>query len=71
MRRAFRIRRVPPYAGLPFWRWECTLCHPPTRGARYGADALDRIVRISMPRHFRVREYHHKYVLATRGQDAG
>jgi hypothetical protein len=66
--RAFRVRRIPPYIGRPFWKWECTLCHPPATGGRYGWDAQARIIAVSMKHHFRVREYHHKYVLETRGK---
>jgi hypothetical protein len=66
-KRAFRVRRAPPYIGRPFWWWECTLCHPPAHGGRYGREGYRRILGTSMPYHFAVRESHHKYVRVTRG----
>jgi len=66
--RAFRIRRLPPYIGRPVYVWECTLCHPPATGQRCGDDGWLRIIMTSGPRHFRVRMYHHAYVLRTRGK---
>jgi len=59
-RRAFRIWACP--GGEDCWRWECSLCHPPCHGARFGADAWARIVTISLPRHMRVRACHHAWV---------
>lgn len=65
MRRSFRIWQAPgPGLG---WRWECTLCHPPSKGGRYGPGAWERIIRVSLPRHMRVRVYHHRYVARNRG----
>lgn len=43
------------------WRWQCTYCWPPARGARFGRDAFARIVATSMPHHFRCRAGHHEW----------
>jgi hypothetical protein len=63
-RHAFRVysspcacRRCPGIS----WRWECTLCQPAARGRRHGPDAWNRILAISLPRHFRVRYCHHRH----------
>jgi hypothetical protein len=62
-RRSFRIWRCRG-TGLIFWQWECTLCHPPARGGRYGSGGYQKIVTISFPRHMRVRHQHHQHVAA-------
>lgn len=53
------------------WRWECTMCHPPSYGYRTTNDAWYRIMTVSMPRHFFVRRYHHEHVRRTRGGTVG
>lgn len=67
MNRRFRIYRCPCTGA---WRWVCTLCDPPAEGARFSPDAWDRIVAVSMPRHFRVRSSHHEFVHRTKGKTA-
>lgn len=58
------------YLDGPWWRWCCTLCQPPARGARwhhyYGGvqHGLRTVVRVSMKYHFRVRSQHHAFVVA-------
>lgn len=47
----------------PDWCWECTLCDPPCRGGRQGADALERIINVSLPRHLWAKMGHHRWVL--------
>ena len=59
MRQSFRIYRHPQTQS---WRWECSLCWPPARGARFGPDAWLKILRISLPHHMRVRDCHHQHV---------
>ena len=49
------------------WCWECSLCNPPARGMRHGADAYTKIMEVSMPHHMNVRQYHHRWV-AQNGQ---
>jgi hypothetical protein len=61
-RRCFRIYRYPHYGPYEVWHWECTLCQPPAKGARYGPGAWARIVAISLPHHFRARRCHHQWV---------
>jgi hypothetical protein len=48
------------------WRWECTHCFPPARGGRFGPHAYDRIIRTSMPGHFRHRAQHHRWMAHNR-----
>ena len=57
--RKFRIYPA-PFRGA--WRWECTLCDPPAWGQRNGPEAWVKIVTVSMPHHFRVRDGHHRWV---------
>lgn len=49
------------------WRWLCTLCDPPTEGYRVKKGAWEKIMTVSMPRHFKVRDSHHK-VMASRAR---
>lgn len=66
-RLAFRV--FPDFTfGVECWRWECSLCWPPARGARYGPDAYRRVLHTSMPSHFDHRRSHHDWV---RGQLRG
>lgn len=65
-RRAFRVFKCPDTG---FWRWECTLCHPATRGARSGPDAARKIWDFSLRGHMRHRYYHHRWVAANLSQD--
>src|SRR4051794_13191143 len=44
------------------WRWCCTLCDPPSYGARTTADAWEKIVKISLPDHMQFYRKHHAYV---------
>lgn len=41
------------------WEWCCHFCHPPASGSR---NQWADVFRISLPRHFRVREFHHAHV---------
>jgi hypothetical protein len=66
--RKFRVWRDPE-AGC--WRWECTMCHPPSYGCRTTDDAWSRIVTTSLRHHFRVRCCHHKWVLSNYGRTVG
>ncbi len=61
-RRSFRIRRCCGNG----WEWECTLCRPPARGARHGADAWWEVVHWSLPRHMANRRFHHAFARSTR-----
>jgi hypothetical protein len=67
-RRKARVWRDPE-AGC--WRWECTLCHPPAYGCRTTDDAWYRIITTSLPHHFRVRVYHHRWVVSRYGRTVG
>lgn len=58
MRRSFRVWQ----AGPGWWRWECTLCHPPMTGGRHGGAAWRLIVTTSLRQHLRSRHYHHQWV---------
>ena len=58
-RRSFRIYHGPFHDS---WRWECSMCDPPAYGQRCGPDAWLKIVTISMPHHFRVRDGHHRWI---------
>lgn len=40
------------------WYWCCTYCQPTTTGSR---NTWTDIIRISLPRHFRVRYFHHQW----------
>lgn len=44
------------------WRWMCTFCDPPSYGFRSRKGAWAAILNTSMPRHFRVKHYHHRRV---------
>ncbi len=44
------------------WLWECSFCEPPTRGYRTQRGALEKIITISLPHHFRRLDQHHKHV---------
>ncbi len=46
------------------WYWACTLCWPATHGHR---TSWAEIIRISLPRHFAVREHHHSWVASRHG----
>lgn len=63
MRQAFRVRWAPH---LRAWTWECTLCWPPARGARFGPDAWNKIIGVSLPHHMRCRGQHHEWVIRNR-----
>jgi hypothetical protein len=56
---------------LDLWRWECTYCWPPAHGHRGGPGAWRRIVTESIPRHFRVRGGHHRWVARNAGRRVG
>jgi hypothetical protein len=43
------------------WRWCCTLCDPPACGFQVKKGAWNRIMTSTMPRHFRVRQGHHRH----------
>lgn len=49
------------------WRWLCTMCDPPVAGFRCQKGAWEKIMTVSMPRHFLVRHYHHAWVARNRG----
>lgn len=66
MIRSFRVWRD---ADVGCWRWECTWCFPPARGARFGSDAHARIIRTSMPNHFEHRAGHHRWAGTNRRAD--
>jgi hypothetical protein len=53
------------------WRWECTLCRPVSRGGRFGPQAWEKIMSVSMPHHFRLRHQHHAWVLRNHGEFTG
>jgi hypothetical protein len=63
LKRRFRIYYDAPTCS---WRWECTMCWPPARGARFGKDAWEKIIRLSLKHHMDARWNHHKHV-ASRG----
>lgn len=51
-----------PRRGKGLWRWCCTLCDPPSYGSRSGPGGWEKIMTVSMPRHFAIRRHHHKIV---------
>lgn len=63
-KRRFRVWKSRRAAGRTpaQWRWECTLCVPPSRGARNGDGAWGKIISVSLPHHMRVRYSHHQLV---------
>lgn len=44
------------------WRWMCTYCEPPSTGFLASKGAFQRIIKTSMPQHFKHRRSHHRYV---------
>jgi hypothetical protein len=54
------VTKVYVYKRHGMWRWRCDICTPPAHGAR--KRWID-VMRISLPRHFKVRGYHHAWAL--------